>query len=449
MLFLSTNDCKEYRLEGCLLGHKNAINCLAVTRNGNMLASGVPGSDGMRIWDLKRRVQLPTPRQTPAIQNPADPVTCACWITRQEATRETLCYGTGLGFIAIWQQQGEGLEDFNAKIMCLTYDHTGDDTHIATGTRDRRVQVWAFDFKGPLIPIFSVELSTTIPRTVNFNRTPGRNLCTSMSIHISRGLMIVLAILLRGSDGTVIATNKAGPMIGHAAVDAPQTLFLIDNVMNGFSLHQLEDGACLRTYNTNPVKTFPKQVVFGEQATLVVGGSDTGAIHIFDKNEGRVKQVLQHADRGRVQTVMTYNSTHHSLIFGATSTNDSEPTISIWCRKRTISPSDRPLGTAIKNFVRGIVQLAIAMAIMAYVIGQTSGITLLGNAWQEYSKPRAQTDELMNADIRSLVEQYIEAQRGEELERARSSGMNRRHDGRSKLVKPQEDMLHAVILLGN
>ncbi|KAG0692135.1 hypothetical protein DFH29DRAFT_883001 [Suillus ampliporus] len=99
-------------------------------------------------------------------------------------------------------------------------------------------------------------------------------------------------------------------------MDAPQTLFLIDNV------------------------------VFGEQATLVVGGSDTGKIHIFDKNEGSIKQVLQHADRGRVQTVTTYNSTHHSLIFGATSTNDSEPTISIWCRK---------------------FQLAIAMAIMAYV----------------------------------------------------------------------------------
>ncbi|KAG2115476.1 hypothetical protein DEU56DRAFT_761669 [Suillus clintonianus] len=161
-------------------------------------------------------------------------------------------------------------------------------------------------------------------------------------------------------------------------------------------------------------------VVFGEQATLVVGGSDTGKIHIFDKNEGSIKQVLQHADRGRVQTVTckTYDSTHHSLIFGATSTNDSEPTISIWCRKRETSASDHPLGTAIKNFVRGIVQLAITMAIMAYLIGQTSGITLLGNAWREYSKPGAQTDELTNADICSLVEQYIEAQRGEELERA-------------------------------
>lgn len=73
--------------------------------------------------------------------------------------------------------------------------------------------------------------------------------------------------------------------------------------MNGFSLHRLDSGACIRTYNTNPVKTFPKQVVFGEKATLVIGGSDDGVIYIFDKNEGTLKQVLRHADKGRVQTV--------------------------------------------------------------------------------------------------------------------------------------------------
>ncbi|KAG0709131.1 hypothetical protein DFH29DRAFT_870160 [Suillus ampliporus] len=107
MFLLSTSHSNNYHLKGRLVGHKNAINCLAVSRNGNMLASGVSGSDRMRIWDLKRRVQLPTPPQTPAVRNPTDPVTCTCWITRHEATCETLCYGTGLGFIGIWQQQGE------------------------------------------------------------------------------------------------------------------------------------------------------------------------------------------------------------------------------------------------------------------------------------------------------------------------------------------------------
>ncbi|KAG2029837.1 WD40-repeat-containing domain protein [Suillus americanus] len=304
MFFLCTNDPKEYRLEGRLIGHKNAINCLSVSSKGTLLASG--GSDGMRVWDLKRRLQLPSPRHIVGIQNPADPVTCVSWITRQEATRETLCYGTGLGFIGIWQQHGEGLEDFDAKvskrigtgkeIMCLTYDHSGNDTRIATGTRDKRVQVWSFDFKGPLIPVFSIELSTTIPRMINFNRTASRHILVF-------GMYDGEIHQLRGTDGIVMATHNAGPLIGHVSVDIAQTLFLIDNVVNGFSLHRLDDGACIRTYNTNPVKTFPKQVVFGENMDVVVGGSDAGVIYVFDKKTGTLKQVLKHADKARVQTV--------------------------------------------------------------------------------------------------------------------------------------------------
>ncbi|KAG1896834.1 uncharacterized protein F5891DRAFT_1192482 [Suillus fuscotomentosus] len=141
--------------------------------------------------------------------------------------------------------------------------------------------------------------------------------------------------------------NKAGPMM-HAAVDAPQTLFLIDNVVNGFSLHRLEDGACICTYNTNPVKTFHNTVVFGDWATLVVGGSDTGTIRIFDKMMVPLSKYCNMQTGGRVQTVMTYDSPQQPD-FGATSTNDAEPTISIWCRKRAISPSDRPLGSEVKN----------------------------------------------------------------------------------------------------
>jgi hypothetical protein len=81
------------------------------------------------------------------------------------------------------------------------------------------------------------------------------------------------------------------------------------------------------------------------------------------------------------------------------------------------------------------------------LIEHSSGITSLGNAWREYSKLGAETVDLTNTNIRSVVEQYIEALRGEELERAQSSGTDRRHR-QAKLVKPQ-DMLHDVILLGN
>ncbi|KAG2126104.1 WD40-repeat-containing domain protein [Suillus cothurnatus] len=368
--------CKDYCLEGRLIGHKNAINCLTISNNGSLLASG--GSDGMRIWDLKRRLQLPSPRQNMGLQNPVDPVTCACWITRQEA------------------QQGEGIEDFDAKvsrrigtgkeIMCITYDHAGDDTRIATGTRDRRVQVWSFDFKGPLIPVFSIELNSTILRTINFNRTASRNLLVF-------GMYDGEVHALRGTDGVIIATNNAGPLIGHASVDNAQTLFLIDNVTNGFSLHRLDDAVCIRSYNTNPIKT------------------DAGVIYVFDKNEGTLKQVLKHADKARVQTVTTYDGTHHSMIVGATSQNDAEPVISIWSRQReNLETARPPLGKVVKNFVRGIVQLAIAIALLAYVshvcVTMNTSISFesLGNIWRNLARPRDPTNE----DIRTWVEQYIE-----------------------------------------
>jgi hypothetical protein len=40
MFLLPTSHSNDYRLEGRLVGHKNAINCLAVSHNGCMLASG-------------------------------------------------------------------------------------------------------------------------------------------------------------------------------------------------------------------------------------------------------------------------------------------------------------------------------------------------------------------------------------------------------------------------
>ncbi|KAG2114688.1 uncharacterized protein F5147DRAFT_649850 [Suillus discolor] len=162
---------------------------------------------------------------------------------------------------------------------------------------------------------------------------------------------------LWGTDGVIIATNNAGPLI----------------------------------YSTNPVKTFPKQVVFGEKTDVVVGGSDTS---IFDKNEGTLKQVWKHADKARVQTVIsghltdykTYDGAYHSIIVGATSQNNAEPVISIWSCQWDNLKIACPLGKALKNF---------------YVAMNTSiSFKSLGNIWQNL----AQLCEPTNDDIHAWVE---------------------------------------------
>ncbi|KIM52977.1 hypothetical protein SCLCIDRAFT_139901 [Scleroderma citrinum Foug A] len=91
---------QRYQLVGRLpeeAGH--AVNCLTINEQGNLLASG---SDyGLKIWDLKRLVEVPSSVHQHAFR---DPVSAAMWITRKDDTSQTLCFGTGLGYLIFWHQ---------------------------------------------------------------------------------------------------------------------------------------------------------------------------------------------------------------------------------------------------------------------------------------------------------------------------------------------------------
>lgn len=98
-------------------------------------------------------------------------------------------------------------------------------------------------------------------------------------------------------------TNTYPQLSGSAAIDPARNYFVIDNAVNGFGLHKMEDGVCIRTYDTNPTKTYPKQVAFAEGGTLVIGGSDDGFVHVFDRATSERVQTLRHSGVGRVQTI--------------------------------------------------------------------------------------------------------------------------------------------------
>jgi hypothetical protein len=69
-------------------------------------------------------------------------------------------------------------------------------------------------------------------------------------------------------------------------------------------LYQLDSGRWKRNFPTGaPIHRSPKHVAFGEDFKTVVGGSDHGAVYVFDRKKGVQIQVLQHLDKGMVQTV--------------------------------------------------------------------------------------------------------------------------------------------------
>ena len=49
---------------------------------------------------------------------------------------------------------------------------------------------------------------------------------------------------------------------------------------------------------------YPKQVLFGKDSTILVGGSDHGAVYIFDTVTDCPMDLLHHSNCSLVQTIM-------------------------------------------------------------------------------------------------------------------------------------------------
>ena len=91
---------------------------------------------------------------------------------------------------------------------------------------------------------------------------------------------------------------------GHAAISHKKWLIVIDNGQE-FSSHSLRTGMFIRNFPTGkPTKRYPKQVAFGENNNVIVGGSDHCAVYVFDHDTGGPIDLLRHSERGLVQTVM-------------------------------------------------------------------------------------------------------------------------------------------------
>lgn len=91
---------------------------------------------------------------------------------------------------------------------------------------------------------------------------------------------------------------------GSAAVSYGRNQFVVDSVTNGFNLYQLDNGHWKRNFPTGtPTRKLPKCVAFAEDTGVVMGGSDHGAVYVFDKRTGSPLHILRHQEHGMVQTI--------------------------------------------------------------------------------------------------------------------------------------------------
>ncbi|KAJ7710887.1 hypothetical protein B0H17DRAFT_1190567 [Mycena rosella] len=97
--------CRKYVLQGVLSGHKGAVTSLKATEDGKILASG--------LWDLTKLAALEPPNGA----NNRRATSTLLWIRREDEPGEILVYGTQLGLVVFWRQNGQSLEFEEANLF--------------------------------------------------------------------------------------------------------------------------------------------------------------------------------------------------------------------------------------------------------------------------------------------------------------------------------------------
>ncbi|KAG2740495.1 WD40 repeat-like protein, partial [Suillus brevipes Sb2] len=257
-----------------------SVHALAISNDGQVLACG--GTEGVKLWDINSRKELACSSHR---HESRGTVSCAAWTLTRPTTAETLCYGTGLGYVVFLRRSvidkrfqeicarrlGSGFE-----ITCLSWDSTSSEANTRIALQS----------------VFAVRLDNTVPKSVAF--------ADNYDIYVF-GLYDGKFIKLEGKDSTVVREFSCQSVIGHAAVNLKRGLFVVDNATDGFTMYRLEDEGeePVRTFTTAvPSMLVPKQVAFGEEGRVVAGGSDNGLVYIFDRKAGELLETLRHANGG-------------------------------------------------------------------------------------------------------------------------------------------------------
>jgi hypothetical protein len=143
----------------------------------------------MRLWRLDTGDPVDTPERGYMLRGPP---TCTAWTEGPDDGRIILAFGTGMGYLIFWCvdrlkvstiisieaqltcPQAKCVElyskrvAFGNEITCVCWKVTEESTlQLASGTRDRCIQLWTFNGK-ELRSIFSIQLQVTVPKNIAF-----------------------------------------------------------------------------------------------------------------------------------------------------------------------------------------------------------------------------------------------------------------------------------------
>ncbi|KAI6123810.1 hypothetical protein EDD16DRAFT_1704129 [Pisolithus croceorrhizus] len=251
------------------------------------------------------------------------------------------------------------------------------------GMRDNIVQVLLLNSNSQLQSVFVGQLEHMVPKSVAFTQRG--------NIYIF-GLYDGNVVKMNAADGIILSEHCYDsvmyalfcPLIeclshqdcrGCAVVSLKKELVVIDNATNGFTLYPLDREDPIRYFVTEPQSVpVPKQVAFGEESKIIVGGSDNGSVYLFERRTGQMLAKLAHSKTGLVQTITTHDVGGSCIIASASPASGRKKSlIQVWTHQYTSYKS-----TARPERQQALKSTVFAFLLVLGVLGFSLQTNLLG-----------------------------------------------------------------------
>ncbi|EEB94379.1 hypothetical protein MPER_06818, partial [Moniliophthora perniciosa FA553] len=148
--------------------------------------------------------------------------------------------------------------------------------------------------------------------------------------------------LLRPKSGGPVWRKIRIERMGSVAIDLEKDRLVVStgNDYQIFSISKFKHHQTLES-SSPPVVFYPKQVVFAEGGSKVVGGTDSGHVAVYDIEGAKLVQKLPYSRGGLVQSVATYGDNSQVFVALAGSTAEKPADVIIWRKK--VKPKSKPL----------------------------------------------------------------------------------------------------------
>ncbi|SJL10782.1 uncharacterized protein ARMOST_14176 [Armillaria ostoyae] len=376
----------RYRLVVRLQGHRRPINCIVFTPSAKTLASG--GDDEtVKIWCLEKASCSQTLCDNLGRWGQ---ITCMLFIGKNG---DWLLFGTGRGLLLIYGCAKGGLyrpmcilqvSEGSDPVESLCFDHHS--SRIAIGSHYGDVKVYKVELSESRVETtldWSRRMAKSIPRSMAFINEGKDMLVFGLNTGDVYAILNVCVYEMPRDYRTYLNPNKKGEItgqkllewpIGNATVNDTEKMVLVHNIAKGFDLYGLPTLSLIHSMITRKKTCIIKDVKFGEDSSVAIGGSDHGTVYVLNLETAVIEQELRHGNSGEfIQAVDASSSSEGYLIASGGGSSVVDPDVCLW-EKPTRLTISRRRGQSRTQDCLGVL---IALTLIAFLCQSSGGWSAL------------------------------------------------------------------------